>query len=264
MAGILRVPRSRGALSGVLLILLGAWGALIPLVGPYFHYAYTPDTAWHLTSGRIWLEIAPGVVTVIGGFIVLVSGLRPVAMFGAWLAACGGAWFAVGITLSPLWTRGGVSAIGSPVGGKVVRAVEQIGFFTGLGLVIAFVAAVVIGRLSVVGVRDARLAESRDARYAASRGPDEDEALPVEAGSGAAGSPAATSSAYGSAARGSAVTDSAAGRSAVRDRAADDAAVEDPVVYDSATDSAAAHDSAAHDSAAGGGTSATRAGPRPG
>src|ERR1022692_4640143 len=125
MAGILRVPRSRGALSGVLLILLGAWGALIPLVGPYFHYAYTPDTAWSLTSGRIWLEIAPGAAAFIGGLIVLVSSLRPVAMFGAWLAALAGAWFAAGITLSELWPKGGASAIRSPLGGTTARTAED-------------------------------------------------------------------------------------------------------------------------------------------
>ena len=166
MAGILRVPRSRGALSGVLLIVLGVWGALIPLVGPYFHYAYTPDRAWSLTSGQVWLEIAPGAATLVGGLIVLVTRLRPVAMFGAWLAACAGAWFAVGSTLSPLWNKGAVSGIGSPLGGTIARAAERIGFFTGLGVVIAVVAGVVIGRLSVVAVRDARLAESRDARRA--------------------------------------------------------------------------------------------------
>ena len=170
MAGILRVPRSRGALSGVLLILLGAWGALIPLVGPYFHYAYTPDRAWSLTSGRVWLEIAPGAAALVGGLIVVVTRLRPVALFGAWLAACGGAWFAVGSIVSPLWNKGAVSGIGSPLGGTIARAAERIGFFTGLGVVIAIVAGAVIGRLSVVAVRDARLAESRDARRAA-RGP---------------------------------------------------------------------------------------------
>jgi hypothetical protein len=175
MAGILRVPRSRGALSGALLILLGAWGALIPLVGPYFHYAYTPDRAWSLTSGRVWLEIAPGAATLVGGLIVLVTRLRPVALFGAWLAACGGAWFAVGSTVSPLWNKGAVSGIGLPVGGTIARAAERIGFFTGLGVVIAFVAAIVIGRLSVIAVRDARLAESRDARHA-TRGPAADDA----------------------------------------------------------------------------------------
>ena len=44
MAGMLKVSRSRGALSGVLLVLLGIWGGLIPLVGPYVNYAYTPTT----------------------------------------------------------------------------------------------------------------------------------------------------------------------------------------------------------------------------
>ena len=222
MTGILRVPRSRGALSGVLLILLGAWGGLVPLIGPYFHYAYMPDTAWSFTSGRIWLEIAPGVVTFVGGLIVLVSSLRPVAMLGAWLAAFGGAWFALGITLSPLWTSGAVSAIGTPVGGKFHRIAEQIGFFTGLGLVIAFLAALVIGRLSVIGVRDARLAESRGAQHdATSRAEEED--LPVSAGTAA--------------------RDAANGHAAVADPPAGDTA-EDPVVYDAAAGDPAAADGA--------------------
>jgi len=247
MAGILRVPRSRGALSGVLLVLLGAWGALIPLVGPYFHYAYTPDTAWSLTSGRIWLEIAPGAVAFIGGLIVLISSLRPVAMFGAWLAALAGAWFAAGITLSPLWTTGGVSAIGSPVGGTVARTAEQIGFFTGLGVVIAFLAALVIGRLSVVGVRDARLAESRDARQAAARLADEGEALPAR-----------DTAARDTAARDTAARDTATtGHTTVDESGAGDEAA-DPVVYDATAGRSAAADPVAADSAAEE-TSATRA-----
>ena len=54
MAGMLRVPRSRGALSGVLLLLLGAWGALIPFIGPYFNYAYTPDRDPQKLIGNYW------------------------------------------------------------------------------------------------------------------------------------------------------------------------------------------------------------------
>ena len=53
MAGMLQMRRSRGAASGFLLVLLGAWGALIPFIGPYFHYAYTPDTAWTYTTARL-------------------------------------------------------------------------------------------------------------------------------------------------------------------------------------------------------------------
>jgi len=80
MTGTLRVRRSQGALSGVLLVLLGIWGALIPFVGPYFHYAYTPDRAFVATSGRMWLEVLPGVVALVGGVVVLVSRFRPAAL----------------------------------------------------------------------------------------------------------------------------------------------------------------------------------------
>jgi hypothetical protein len=162
MNGLLRVPRSRGVLSGLLLVLLGAWGALVPFVGPYFHYAYTPDQGWTYTTGRLWLEVLPGAATVLGGLIVLVSAYRPVAHFGAWLAALAGAWFALGSVIAPTWIGMNMTT-GTPVGGSAARALEQIGFFTGLGVAIAGVAAMALGRFSVIGVRDARLAASAKA-----------------------------------------------------------------------------------------------------
>jgi len=160
MTGLLRVPRSRGALSGFLLVLLGAWGALIPFIGPYFHYAYSPDRAWAYTSGRLWLEIVPGVATLLGGLILLISSLRPTAMMGAGLAAAAGAWFALSAVLHPLWPGVGSLSAGVPVGSTAaLRVAEQIGFFTGLGLVIVFVAAFALGRLAIIGTRDVMLAE---------------------------------------------------------------------------------------------------------
>jgi len=157
MNGLLRVPRSRGVLSGLLLVLLGAWGALVAFVGPYFHYAYTPDQAWTYTTGRLWLEVLPGAATVLGGLIVLVSASRPMAHFGAWLAALAGAWFALGSVIAPAWIGMNMTT-GTPVGGSAARALEQIGFFTGLGVAIVLVAGMALGRFSVIGVRDARLA----------------------------------------------------------------------------------------------------------
>lgn len=51
-------------------------------------------------------------------------------------------------------------AVGTPIGSTaLIRALEEISFFAGLGVVIVFLAATSIGRLSVIGVRDARLAE---------------------------------------------------------------------------------------------------------
>ncbi len=169
MAGKTRIPRSRGAMSGLLLILLGIWGALIPFVGPYFHYAYTPDKAWTYTTGRLWLEILPGIAVALGGFIVLASARRPLAILGAFVAVLGGAWFVVGNLLSALWNHG-IPEAGIPVGGNLTRlALEELGFFIGLGVIIVFFAALALGRFAVVGVKETALAE-RDAAAVAADG----------------------------------------------------------------------------------------------
>jgi hypothetical protein len=165
MTVTLRVQRSRGALSGILLVILGIWGAMVPFVGPYFHYAYTPDSSWTYTAERMWLEVLPGIAAILGGLTVTASAHRAIAIFGAWLAAVAGAWYAVGSVIAVLWTR--VPAAGTPVGGKDIVMLEQIGFFTGLGVVIVFMAALAIGRFTVVAARDAMLADRRGRSAAA-------------------------------------------------------------------------------------------------
>lgn len=147
MTEMLRMRRSRGVASGILLALLGVWGGLIPFVGPYFHYAYTPDTTWTYNTARLWLEILPGAAAFLGGILLIIAAGRHIALFGALLAAVGGAWFAVGTILSPLWNNN-VTLGGTPVGSTVMRhTLEQIGFFTGLGVVIVFIAAAAFGRI---------------------------------------------------------------------------------------------------------------------
>jgi hypothetical protein len=156
MAGTLQMRRSRGAFSGFLLMLLGLWGALIPFVGPYFDYAYTPDKAWTYNTGRLWLELLPGAAVFLGGFLLMVARGRHTALFGALLAAVAGAWFTLGTVLSPLWNHH-VPMGGSPASSTVyMRIMEQLGFFTALGVVIVFVAAVALGRIASVpsGIRE--------------------------------------------------------------------------------------------------------------
>jgi hypothetical protein len=155
MAGMLQMRRSRGAFSGFLLILLGLWGALIPFVGPYFHYAYTPDKAWTYNTARLWLELLPGAAVFLGGFLLVIAGRRHTALFGALLAAAAGAWFTLGTVLSPLWNHH-VTLGGSPAGSTVyTRIMEQLGFFSALGVVVVFIAAVAFGRIASVpaGIR---------------------------------------------------------------------------------------------------------------
>ena len=153
---MLQMRRSRGAFSGFLLILLGLWGALIPFIGPYFNYAYTPDKAWTYNTGRLWLELLPGAAVFLGGVLLMVAKGRHTALFGALLAAAAGAWFALGTVLSPLWNHH-IPMGGSPAGTSVyMRIMEQLGFFTALGVVIVFVAGAALGRVSAVasGIRE--------------------------------------------------------------------------------------------------------------
>lgn len=150
--GRLHMPRSRGAVSGLLLIILGAWGALIPFVGPYFHWAYTPDQEWTWTTARGWLEVFPGATALVGGLLLVASGNRATAMFGGWLAAFAGAWFVVGHSFVSLLRIGDV---GQPVAATdAKRALLEVSYFSGLGALIVFLAGAVLARLAVRMARD--------------------------------------------------------------------------------------------------------------
>jgi hypothetical protein len=155
--GSLHMPRSRGAMSGLLLLTLGAWGALIPFIGPYFHFAYEPGQAWVWSTARAWLEVFPGAITAAGGFLLLISGNRATAMFGGWLAVIAGAWFVVGRTLASTLRLGDV---GQPIAATdAKRAVIEIASFSGLGVLIVFFGGAVLARVTIRTARDVELAQ---------------------------------------------------------------------------------------------------------
>jgi hypothetical protein len=144
-------------MSGTLLVLLGMWGALIPFVGPYFDFAYTPDNTWNYTQGRLVLEILPGLSVVLGGLLVLGSANRAMATFGGWLAALGGAWFVLGLPISTVWDG---PTVGEPIGSETRQVAEYVGFFGGVGVGILFLAAFALGRFAVLGVREVEQARA--------------------------------------------------------------------------------------------------------
>ncbi|VEG54323.1 putative secreted protein [Mycolicibacterium aurum] len=157
--GAMQIPRSRGAVSGLLIVALGAWGALAPFIGPLFDFAFSPDEPWAWTSGRGWLQVLPGVVAVVGGLLMFASRNRATAMLGSWLAVAAGAWFVVGrAAAGPL----GLGDAGEPVAANEAQRVWlELTYFSGLGALIIFLAALAVGRLSV---RTARDIAYRDAR----------------------------------------------------------------------------------------------------
>ncbi len=149
MAGILQIRRRHGILNGVLLALLGIWGGAIAFVGPYFHYAYTPDQAWTYSTGRLWLEILPGAAALLGGLLLIIAGTRHLALFGAFLGIVSGAWFTIGNIVAPLWTTAAPAGVPASTT-TLMRVVEEIGFFTGLGAAMILVAAFAAGRVTAV------------------------------------------------------------------------------------------------------------------
>jgi hypothetical protein len=150
--GRMQIPRSRGAASGVLLIVLGVWGALIPFVGPYFDFAYSPDAAWVWTEARGWLEVLPGAVAVVGGLLLVTSRNRASAMLGGWLGVIAGVWFVVGRPFAQVLAVGEVGVPAAVTPAKT--AALDLAFFSGVGALMVFLAAVALGRLSIRSLRD--------------------------------------------------------------------------------------------------------------
>src|SRR3954453_14142575 len=99
----MRIPRTRGAISGLLRVVLGAWAAIVPFIGPSFNLTIGPDTTFHMTQGRLWLSLLPGVVAALGGLMLLFSTNRATAILGAQLGLAPGGGVAVGPVPSQLW-----------------------------------------------------------------------------------------------------------------------------------------------------------------
>jgi hypothetical protein len=163
------MPRSRGAASGFLLIVLGGWGAAAPFLGPTLGFAYQPSQDW--SAARGWLEVLPGVATVLGGSLLLVSRNRATAMLGGWISVVAGAWFVVGrAAAGPL----ALGDVGAPVAATDNRRLLlELSYFHGLGALIVFLGAVALGRLSIRSSRDVEYARRPEAAAAQSIDPAE-------------------------------------------------------------------------------------------
>ncbi len=150
-----RIPLSRGAVSGVILILLGLWGGLAPFVGPYIHFGFTPDKAWAYTEGRLYYSVVPGAAALLGGLLVILTRNRGVGIAGGLLAALGGAWFALGNGFVITVLKRPSISVGAPLAATALRAyLESIAFFGGLGLLVLFCGALAAGRFSMLAARD--------------------------------------------------------------------------------------------------------------
>jgi hypothetical protein len=126
-------------LVGLTILIGGIWGGIIPFVGPYFHFTLGPDKAWTWTTGRLYLDVLPAIIAVVGGLLLLGAGPWAAGRLGALMGVVAGVWFVVGPDLSLLWKTGG--ELGAGHGSRVVQMLERLSFHTGLGVLMAALAA---------------------------------------------------------------------------------------------------------------------------
>ena len=142
------LPRTRGAVSGLVLVLAGLWAALVPFFGPYLNLSIGTDHTWHWTTGRLWLDVLPGGLAALAGLMLIAATSRRGAAVASWLAVCAGAWLVVGQSVSMTWNHG-VSAAGTPLFGNAHKMAEELAYYYGIGALIVFFGAFALGRLAL-------------------------------------------------------------------------------------------------------------------
>jgi hypothetical protein len=117
-------------------------------MGPYFDYSFGTNSTWHYTADRLWLNILPGALALLGGLLLIAAARRPSGTLGGWLAVTAGAWFVIGPAVSLTWESGGPGAgpIGRPLFGSTRQMLELVGYFYGLGALIIALGAFAAGR----------------------------------------------------------------------------------------------------------------------
>jgi hypothetical protein len=109
---------------GVLALVLGAWGGLVPYIGHALNFNADGSSlwAWNLQHGLLYL--APGIAAFVAGGALMLSawvdnvrGLdisRVILPFGALLLGLSGIWFILGPTIWPIYYAAHVFAAATP------------------------------------------------------------------------------------------------------------------------------------------------------
>jgi hypothetical protein len=139
---------------GLLLVALGAWGAIVPFVGPEFGYPFPAGSdreAWDWTASAWQLSLLPGITAAYGGLVLLglLGAVRFAPALGAFIALAAGAWFVLGGEFSRLWTSPAPDGTGS----DWMVIATNLGYHEGLGLAIAVLAAFALGLLALLPER---------------------------------------------------------------------------------------------------------------
>jgi len=154
---------------GVLTILFGAWGGIIPFVGPLFGFSADGSASWSWDLPHALLWVVPGAVAVLMGFLMLAQApavSAGIVSGGPWLVGfitvlCG-AWFVMGPIVWPVLEAAGVPFHSA---GPLHTAAYWIGYSLGPGVILAMLGGCSMG----VGLLNRRAVAAETASYVSSR-----------------------------------------------------------------------------------------------
>jgi len=139
-------------MAGLLIVLVGAWGGIVPYVGPIFGFSGDGSGSWTWNLAHSLLFLVPGAVACLAGLVVMAEGRgssparRTVLAVAGFMAAVSGAWFVVGALA---WAALEGSAFFT--GGTALRELAYwIGYSLGPGGLLLALGAFVIGQARAV------------------------------------------------------------------------------------------------------------------
>ena len=143
-----RLTDGRSALSGLIVLIVGAWAVLAPL-------AFGADEASDWGWNPLLLSVLPGALAVVGG-VAMMTGIRRCVQCGALLALAGGAWLVVSSMTGMLWAEPGTGGSGALE--DSMRLLLWLAFFFQAGALIAVFSAYALGFLDALATRSVPLA----------------------------------------------------------------------------------------------------------
>ena len=136
------MPRSVRLL-GVVVLVTGAWTALVPFAGPSIGFAPATAAAWTWSASNWQLGLVPGLAAAVAGLTMLLG--QPVEVWVAKLIAyAAGVWLLIGPVVGRLWLDPHEAATLTAQIGSDVSVV--LGYVTIPGLVLVTSAALGAGR----------------------------------------------------------------------------------------------------------------------
>ncbi|HEY3942151.1 MAG TPA: hypothetical protein VGL60_06675 [Acidimicrobiales bacterium] len=134
---------------GLLMVVVGAWGGIVPFLGPAIGFSGDGSGSWNLDASHAAVGLAPGAVAVVIGLLLVAEAPRVIVgrgrgsltMAGLLAVACG-AWFVVGPLAWPVLQASRPYFVGA---GALRELAYQVGYALGPGGIVIACGAFAVG-----------------------------------------------------------------------------------------------------------------------